>query len=61
MVQVKVDTGKKEKTKSEMALVIQFCWLVADREGTSYQFVSVTTKKDKKTTIATYKPIGQRL
>ena len=57
-IKVKVGKGKKAKLKSEAALEIQFSGLVAGSGNLgAYQLASVTTKKVKKKTTTTYKPI----
>ena len=57
-IKVKVGKGKKAKTKSETALDIQFSGAVAGSGRLSaYQLSVVTTKKVKKKSVTTYKPI----
>ena len=57
-IKVKVGNGKKAKTKSETVLDIQFSGLVAGAgDLAAYQLSSVTTKKVKKKTVTSYKPI----
>ena len=57
-IKVNVVTGKHAKTKTETALDIQFSGLVADSgDLAAYQLASVTTKKVKKKSVTSYKPI----
>jgi hypothetical protein len=57
-IPVKVGNGKKARPKSEAALFIQFNGLVAGAgDLAAYQLSSVTTRKVKKQTVKTYKPI----
>jgi hypothetical protein len=57
-IAIKSGTGRKAKTKSETALEIDFSGLVAGAgDLAAYQLSSVTTKKIRKKSVATYKPI----
>jgi hypothetical protein len=57
-MKVQVGTGKKARTKSETALEIQFSGLVAGAgDLAAYQLSGVMTRKVKKQTVTTYKPI----
>ena len=57
-IKVKVGNGKRARTKSETVLDIQFSGLVAGAgDLAAYQLSSITTKKAKKMTVTSYKPI----
>jgi hypothetical protein len=57
-IAVKVGDGRKAKTKTESALGIEFSGAVAGAgDLAAYQLSSVTTKRLKRKTVTTYKPI----
>jgi hypothetical protein len=58
IIQVKVGSGKRARTKSETALDIQFSGPVSGAVNLrAYQLSSISTRKVKKQTVTTYKPI----
>jgi hypothetical protein len=57
-IKVKIGKGKKTKTESETAHEIQFSGALAGSgDLAAYQLSSVTTKKVKKKSVTSYKPI----
>ena len=57
-IKVSVGTGKHAKTKTETVLDVQYSGMViGSGDLSAYQLASVTTKKVKKKSVTTYKPI----